>query len=158
MIKMRINDKMTMGMLKIIDLAIFGQLISTTGCGPSHTVARGFWQVTYICDDWSPQFVTIHLNCHLNIWQLLKAQWNGFSKHNFCAQPHHFIGFWASHTVVITDFKKKSYTWVDGKVGEAMPDADEGERANDGKGRGARLQLMKVFTFRKTWLDLCFFY
>ena len=42
MIKIKINDKMTMGMLKIIDLAILGQLIRMTGCGPSHTVARGF--------------------------------------------------------------------------------------------------------------------
>ena len=64
------------------------------------------------------------------------------------------------HTVAITaliEEEKKSYICVDGKVSEAMPDGDEWERANDGKRRGAGLQLMKVFTIKRTFLTCASF-
>ena len=74
------TDKALMDLLKRSHLAILGQLMMMTGCGPSHTVARGLWRVTWICYI-SPEYLTIvtdHLNFLNNRHVDVKAHQNGF--------------------------------------------------------------------------------
>ena len=60
-----------------------------------------------------------------------------------------FVQAILSPSLIERDSFKECYIGVDGKVRKAMLGGDEGEGANDGEGRGAGLQLMKVFNIGK---------
>ena len=109
-------QKVRVFVLQNIHLAIFGQLMTTAGWGPSHTVERGLCRVTWV----SKLFVVGHLpnsarSIHNNLLDFLCAYYCG-----------------------------KSYRWVHGKVCKATLDGDEGEGANYRQWLRAEFRLVEA--------------
>ena len=124
-------QKVRVFVLQKIHLAIFGQLMTTAGWGPSHTVERGLCRVTWV----SKLFVVGHLpnsarSIHNNLLDFLCAYHCG-----------------------------KSYRWVHGKVCKATLDGDEGEGANDRQWWRTKFQLVEAkYFFENSCFEMTMFH